>query len=283
MPTVSALYVYPIKSARGVRVAEAEVEGRGLEGDRRWMLVDANGRFLSQRTHPRLARVDVRLTPEGLEVEAPGQGRLSIATPRTSGRTVRVQIWEDALDVRAAAPEAHAWFSEWLGMGVRLVYQPPDVRRAVDARYGAAGDHVSLADGYPLLLTTEASLADLNARLAVPVPMDRFRPNVVVAGTDAFAEDGWQAVQIGPVRFRVAKPCKRCVVITVDQTTGARQSKEPLRTLAYYRQRDGGVYFGQNLIPDGRGELREGDGVFECGSMGSVGGMGSMGGRGGEG
>ena len=263
MPTVSALYVYPIKSARGIRVPRAVVEARGLAGDRRWMLVDEARRFLSQRTHPRLASVDVRLTPEGLEVEAVGQGVLAIAEPDATAERLRVEIWKDALDVRAGPPEAHAWFSELLRTDVRLVYQPADVRRAVDPRYGAEGDHVSLADGYPLLLTTRASLGDLNARLARPIPMDRFRPNIVVDGTGAFDEDGWRAVQIGPVRFRVAKPCKRCVVITVDQAAGARQGKEPLRTLARYRTRDGGVYFGQNLIPDVRGVICEGDAVWE--------------------
>ena len=261
MPVVSALYIYPIKSARGIRVPRAEVEARGLAGDRRWMLMDETGRFLSQRTHPRLACVDVRLTSEGLGVEAPGQRPLRIAEPGASGERLRVQIWKDTLEVRTGPPEAHAWFSRLLGADVRLVYQPADVRRPADPRYAAEGDHVSLADGYPLLLTTRASLRDLNARLAQPVPMDRFRPNVVVDGTDAFAEDGWHVVQIGPVRFRVAKPCKRCVVITVDQATGARQGKEPLRTLARYRTRDGGALFGQNLIPDVRGAIREGDGV----------------------
>lgn len=253
---VSALYVYPLKSARGVAVRSAEVRPEGLAHDRRWMVVGADDRVLTQREVPALARLRAEATARGLRVTVPGAAPVEAARPDASAPRAAVAVWDDVVEVRvadAAAPELAAW----LGRPAHLAYQPDDALRPVDPRYGRDADVVSLADGYPLLLTTRASLEALNARLDAPVPMDRFRPNVVVDGAGAFEEDAWQTVTIGGMRFRVAKPCARCVVTTVDQATGE-AGKEPLRTLAGFRTRGGKVYFGQNLVPEGGGRLAVG-------------------------
>ena len=261
MPTVAALYVYPLKAARGVRVSASAVEARGLVGDRRWMIVDQEGRMVSQRTHPRLACIRVNAGAESLTVEGPGQPVLNVAVPKSCAERLQVDVHGSVSEGALGPDKAHAWFSRFLETDVRLVYQPADVRRPVSPAYAMEEDHVSFADGFPLLLTTTASLLDLNARLDVPLPMDRFRPNLVIAGTEAFAEDQWRVVQIGPVRFRVVKPCKRCSVTTVDQATGKRTGTEPLQTLGRYRKQNSGVIFGQNLTPDIQGVIREGDAV----------------------
>ena len=261
MPTVAALYVYPLKAAQGVRASASAVEARGLAGDRRWMLVDRDGRMISQRTHPRLACLRAEGGAEGLVIDAPGQAALNVAVPEPRAERLPVEVHGSVSEGALGPAEAHAWFSRFLEVDVRLVYQPADVRRSVNPAYGVAGDHVSFADGFPLLLTTTASLQSLNTRLEVPIPMNRFRPNVVVGGTEAFAEDQWRVVQIGAVRFRVVKPCKRCSVTTIDQATGEPTGAEPLRTLGRYRKQQGGVLFGQNLTPDVQGVIREGDAV----------------------
>jgi len=265
MPTLSSIHVYPLKSASGIAPDAADVERRGLAGDRRWMLVDGDGTFLSQRSHPRLALIGVTATAEGLRLTAPARPPLDVPRPEAvaPAQMQRVTVWGDDVDAVAAADAAHAWCSAFLETDVRLVYMPESSRRAVDADYAVQNDDVvSFADGYPLLLTTTASLADLNDRLDAPLPMDRFRPNVVIGGTDAWAEDAWRRLRIGEVTFQSVKPCSRCAVTTTDQQTAARGT-EPLTTLATFR-RDadaGKVYFGWNLIPETAGRLRTGDPV----------------------
>lgn len=255
---VSQLFVYPVKGVRGNAVAEVEIEPRGPVGDRRWMLVDGEGVFLTQRRFPRLALVQAACRDGGLRLEAPGQSPLDVPTPDASGVRRCVRIWRDEVPALEAGPAAHAWFSRFLGQDVHLVYMDQGARRPVDPVYGQPTDEVSFADGYPLLLTAEASLADLNARLPAPVTMRRFRPNVVVAGSAAFAEDTWREIRVGEVVFRVVKPCARCAVTTVDPET-AEVGQEPLRTLAQFRRRDGQVFFGQNLIPATAGVIHVGD------------------------
>jgi uncharacterized protein YcbX len=179
--------------------------------------------------------------------------------PAAAGR--EVGVWDDTVAAVDAGNEAAAWLSGTVGESARLVFMPAGTRRAVDNRYGAPGDQVSFADAYPYLLISRGSLDDLNARLAKPLPMDRFRPNLVVAGCAPYAEDKWRRIRIGPVVFRLVKPCTRCAVTTIDQATGAHDGPEPLRTLAGYRQGEGGVRFGMNLIAEGDGEVRVGDEV----------------------
>jgi uncharacterized protein YcbX len=257
---VSDLVIYPIKSCCGVTVDQVMVGVTGFEHDRRWMVVGDDGRFLSQREHHRLALVRVRLGEDRLRLEAPGLPVLEVAFEGGNGRPSRVQVWDDECPAMTEGADAAAWFSRHLGCSARLVRMTGDNARPLSSSSAQPGDYVSFADGYPFLLLSAASLDGLNRRLSLPIPMDRFRPNIVIDGCEPHAEDAWDRVRIGEVRFRLAKPCARCVVTTVDQTTGER-GREPLRTLSTYRTVDGQVLFGQNLVHEGRGVLRVGDPV----------------------
>lgn len=239
---------------------EAAVEARGLRHDRRWMLIDAAGRFLSQREEPRLALLCATITARGLALDAPQMTATEVPYPPNDADRQKIQIWKDELKAVRAGEAADAWCSTFLKRDVRLVFMANDVHRPVDPDFAVGDDEVSFADGYPLLLANEASLEALNERLDVPVPMNRFRPNVVVSGGEAFEEDTWRMIRIGAVAFFVVKPCARCRVTTVDQDT-AETGKEPLRTLARFRRKNGKVYFGQNLIPAEPGVLHVGDPV----------------------
>jgi uncharacterized protein YcbX len=256
---VSALYVYPIKSCRGVRVAEWPVVERGFEADRRWMIVNAAGTFVTQREVPRLALVTTALDGESLRIAASGLRSLVVPRNYDSGKTRTVRVWNDQ-SLACTHSEGSVWFSQFLGAPHELVYMPDAQRRQVNPARAQPGDIVSFADGYPFLLISEASLADLNRRLSEPVPMERFRPNIVVSGSEPFAEDEFSRVRLGDISFRGVKRCDRCSVTTVDLETGER-SKEPLRTLATFRLQDSKVWFGMNLIHDDRGLLRVGDRV----------------------
>jgi uncharacterized protein YcbX len=257
---VSALHLYPVKSCRGIAVDRWPVGRRGLEHDRRWMIVDDAGVFLTQRETPSLARVDTRLEADELVLSAEGHGMVRIPTAPATDPRRRVRVWSSEVDAVDCGEGVARWLSAWVGSAVRLVHMPDDVRRAVDPDYALPGDIVGFADGFPLLLATTASLDDLNTRLDVPVPMDRFRPNVVVTGCAAWEEDEWTRIVVGDVPCRVAKPCGRCTIITTDQRTGDR-GPEPLRTLATFRQQEHKVNFAQNCVPDETGTLAIGDEV----------------------
>jgi len=262
---LSALHVYPIKSCRGTELQRADVGPRGIEGDRRWMVVTPTGGFLTQRKHPRMALVEPELSEDELVIRAPGMEPLRLARD-ADGPTTRVDIWKDQCEAVDLGDEAAEWFSSFLDAPRRLVRQAHDAHRAADPAYVRSGSpQVSFADGYPFLLAGEASLADLNARLMDPIPMNRFRPNLVVSGSAPWEEDGWRRIRIGNLDFDVVKPCARCVITTVDQATGEK-GKEPLGTLARFRRAipgappgsSGNVYFGQNLIHRREGALEVG-------------------------
>jgi uncharacterized protein len=260
---VESLHYYPVKGMRGSALTAAEVTAAGFTGDRRWMLVDPTGRFISQREEPRLALIDVAIEGRDLIARAPGMPALRVAPPAPL-ETLPVTIWRDELPAYPAPAEAHAWFSDFLAMPCRLVYQGDSIR-GVDPRWSQPGDITSFADAYPLLVCTTASLDDLARRVGTALPMDRFRPNIVVAGDDAWAEDEWARLRIGQVEMDLTKPCARCSVTTVDQMQGIRTGKEPLRTLAGFRflQVPGisGVIFGQNAIPRVLGRITVGQEV----------------------
>jgi uncharacterized protein YcbX len=266
-PRLQSIHIHPVKAFRGPALPEADVEPWGLAGDRRWVLMDDGGKVVTQRQQPRLAPAVAELLPGGgVRLSAPGMEPLTVPVPRPSG-TVPVDIFQDKVEgVLAEGAAAHAWCSAYLGIGVRLVHMDdPATRRPVDPRYALPGETVSFADGFPLLLTSAASLDALNSLIAQgdhahegPLPMNRFRPNVVVAGTAAWAEDDWSLVAIGEVTFRVVKMCGRCVVTTTDQVTAGR-GREPLHTLGRHRRLDGKLVFGQNLVPRSRGTIRVGD------------------------
>lgn len=245
---LTSIVRYPIKSCRGISVTEARVGPRGIEHDRRLMIVDAAGRFISQREEARLALVGVSLEDETLCLEAPGMMPLEMPARIHEGERCTVTVWRSTVNALVHVP-ASQWMTRYLGRDARVVYMPDDVHREVNPAYARPGDIVSFADGYPLLLTTESSLRDLNARLEKPVPMSRFRPNIVIDGDSPWVEDSFVRISIGDARFRAPKPCDRCVVITIDPST-AILHKEPLRTLSTFRRRDNKVLFGVNLIPE---------------------------------
>lgn len=258
---VSALYVYPVKSCRGIRVAEAAVTARGFARDRRWMIVDASGRFITQRQLPELCLVHTALEPDAIVLTAPQAGSLRLPLAHEEGEERLVSVWRhEGKAVRH--PEGSAWVTELLKRESSLVYMADRHERAVEPAWGRPDDRVSFADGFPFLLISEASLAGLNQRLEATIEMERFRPNIVVSGVGEFAEDGWREVRLGAIGFRAAKRCSRCVVTTIDPATGTK-SKEPLRTLAGYRRWDNDVWFGMNLIADATGTLCVGDVVSE--------------------
>jgi uncharacterized protein YcbX len=258
--TLSGLYVYPIKSCAGISLQSADLSATGLHHDRRWMLVDEAGGFMSQRAHPRMALISVQLSAWHLAVAAPGMPGLEIPLQQDDENTIDVRVWGDTNRGTLVGKEADHWFSEFLEFSCRLVRKPDDDPRLVDSSYAERGDQVSFADGFPFLLISEASLEDLNGRLEDPLLMNRFRPNLVVRGCGPYAEDGWGRLRIGGVSFRVAEPCPRCAITTVDQSTGVR-GKEPLRTLATYRNSEVGTVFGRNLIHDSLGTVCVGDPV----------------------
>lgn len=262
--TLTSIHRYPVKSCRGESLPRAVVEAQGLEGDRRWMLVDASGTAVTAREVNRLVLVHPEITDLGLRVTAPGAEPLDVATP--DGTTqVPVQVFSSTFTAAPAGPEADAWFSAALGVGVRLVHlDDPERRRTSGSFAGGFGDpadRVSLADGYPLLVATEESLAVLNDEVLAasptgrePLPMARFRPNVVVRGLPAWSEDDWRVVRIGDATFRAVKGCARCVLTTVDPDTGVRE-REPIASLARLRRYDGKTWFGVNLVPDTPGAV----------------------------
>ena len=258
---LAELHVYPLKGARGIALERSDVLAGGLRHDRRLMLLDARGAFVTQRKHPRMALVTTAFVDDRLAVTTPNAGTFEVALavdPSAPRRVVR--IWNDdveAVEIRGAVADA---LSDHLGERCALVAMPDDVVRPVESPYGAPGDRVGFADAYPVLLATRASLADLDARLDEPVSMTRFRPNLVIEGGEAFEEEAHARVRIGPLTFRMPKRCSRCAVTLVDQETAA-VGKEPLRTLARYRTVDNNVYFAQNLIPDSLGSLSVGDEV----------------------
>ena len=258
---LSALYRYPLKSARGESLNSSPLEALGLHGDRRWMLVEPeSGRFLTQRLLPQMSQLSALYNAEGgLSLSAPGHGSLEVALPRPDADLRGVTVWRDNLCVPDAGEAAAEWLSAFIGRPCRLVQVPEERARQVDTGYAQPGDKVAFSDGFPLLLIGQASLDDLSARVGRPLEMLRFRPNLVVQGSEAYAEDGWKRIRIGELEFEVVKGCSRCILTTIDPQTGERNAdREPLTTLKTYRERNGEVYFGQNLLPRGVGELRVG-------------------------
>jgi hypothetical protein len=256
---LSGLYRYPLKSAAGEALCETALDALGVLGDRRWMVVDAqSGRFLTQRLLAQLTQLQARwLGSTHLQLSAPGMAELQVVVPDEQAPLQHVTIWSDSLQVPDAGDQAAQWLSQWLGRACRLVHVSQARARQVDTAYAEVGDKVAFADGFPLLLIGQASLDDLSTRVGLPLPMLRFRPNLVVNGSEAYAEDSWKRIRIGELEFRVVKGCSRCIMTTLDPQTGERSAdREPLTTLKTYRERDGNVYFGQNLIACGEGQLR---------------------------
>lgn len=266
--TLSRIFTYPIKSLGGIALETTELTAKGPEWDRRWMLIDPTGRFLSQRELGQMTLLQPRLQPDHLLVEDRRGGRQPLEIdlkPAVDVAAIKVTIWNDQCRALPVSADADRWFSEALEASCRLVYMPDDTFRPVDPNFAVGEEWVSFADGYPYLIIGEASLDDLNSRLEQPIEMGRFRPNLVFSGGRPFEEDNWQMFTIGTARFRGTKPCARCQIPTIDLQTGL-SAKEPTRTLAGYRRRNNNIYFGQNVCwdlnngPDGK-HIRIGDAV----------------------
>jgi len=263
MMQLAGLFRYPVKSLRGHALDEAALEPCGIAGDRRWMLVDPDGRFITRRQVTGMARIGVEPTPDGLILRHPDHGDCRVVTPDATAPVIEGQVWKDTLPVRLGNPQADDFLAAILGRPARLAWQHDPRARPVKPDFARPGEHVSLADGFPLLVTTEASLAALNQRLAVAVPMARFRPNLVIAGAAPWAEDSWRRIRIGDVELRLARPCARCIVVTQQPDTGERlEGNEPLATLrAMGHASAAGIMFGQNAVPERMGTVRIGDAV----------------------
>jgi len=258
---LTSLTLYPIKSARGIPLDAWEVHEFGLRHDRRFMVVDQSGEFLTQRDYPSLALVAPAVDGNVLQVSAPGMPLLEVPLEPKPTVMTGVTVWRDQCAAAWLGETAARWFSDVLDVSCSLVHMPDSTRRPVDPAYDSTGSRVSFADAFPFLLISEASLADLNRRLTDPLPMSRFRPNLTVGGAAAYDEDRWARIEIGKIGLRVVKPCARCVITTTDQNT-LQRGVEPLRTLAAYRNTGGKVMFGQNAIHEGAGHLRVGDRVL---------------------
>jgi uncharacterized protein YcbX len=256
---LSGISIYPVKSCAGINLDSVTLDRFGPVGDRRWLVVDERGRFISQREQARMALVRVETVPGGIRLSL-GDSSIQAAIPCGDAPELRVSVWADS--VRALLADGHAgeWLSAQLGRCCQLVYMPDNCRRLVDGLYARDGETVSFADGFPLLLISQASLGDLNSRLDTPVPMNRFRPNLVVSDCEPFAEDTWRRIRVGDVEFKVAKPCSRCVIPSIDQAT-AKRDGQINRVLASYRRVNGQLMFGQNLLYQHTGTLSVGDSV----------------------
>jgi len=265
MASISALYVYPIKSCGGIRYDRAELSHRGLAHDRQWMVVDPLGQLITQRETPQMALIHPTLTDSEMILTAPDMQPLHIPLQTGDGARREVVVWKDVCTAVDEGEAAAVWFSQVMGVPAALVKMADDFHRLTSADYTETASDVGFADGYPILFISEASLVDLNTRLTAKgsqaVPMTRFRPNVIITDCEPYAEDTWTHVSIGGVRFDVVKPCARCVMTTVDPATGTIPDvKEPLATLASYRRgTNGGAMFGQNIIHRGLGSLSVGD------------------------
>ncbi len=255
---LSEIWIYPLKSLGGIRLRSSRVLEKGLQYDRRWMLVDEDGKFMTQRVFPNMALFSTRLKDQALEVAHDNDSILIPLDRAETGASLMTTIWDDAVITQEVSPAISGWFTDHIGINCKLVSFPESNPRPVDPDFAPKPGHVSLADGYPLLIIGQASLDDLNKRLADPVPMNRFRPNLVFTGGEPYEEDGWKKFAIGKNRFEGIKPCGRCTLTTVDQKTGTK-GIEPLATLAGYRKVNGEVKFGQNLITIDHDKIKEGD------------------------
>ncbi len=264
--TLTAINVYPVKGLKGIALDQARCTDRGIQNDRRWMVVDPAGVFMSQRSHPKMATVWTDLSDDALLLSAPDEDGVEVPFAPPPAPPMKVQVWNSIVDAIPASREADLWLSNYLEAPCRLVHLPDDTIRYSNDKYAGSGKRVGFADGYAYLVISEASLADLNARLAAKqhpaLPMNRFRPNLVVSGSDPYAEDRFGEINIGDAAFRGVKPCGRCQVTTTDQSTGEVMGPEPLLTLASYRDStEFGQMFGMNMVSMREGMVRVGDRV----------------------
>jgi uncharacterized protein len=266
MLQISKLFIYPVKSLGSIELQNAQITDRGLEQDRRWLLVDENNQFLTQRTFPGLALLKTTIIEDKLIVFVKNreEDSLTLDILPTLGEKIQVDIWDDHCEANHISSTADDWFSKKLKRKVKLVYMPDSSIRNVDEKYALHNDITSFSDGYPILMIGQSSLDDLNSRLDVPVPINRFRPNIVFTGGVPYQEDEMKHFKINTLHFYGVKPCGRCVITTIDQET-AIAGKEPLKTLSEYRFANNKVNFGQNILHTGIGSIRVGDEIQTIG------------------
>ncbi|MGR9115209.1 MAG: MOSC domain-containing protein [Gammaproteobacteria bacterium] len=255
---LSEIYLYPVKSLAGIKVNRWQVTEKGLQYDRKWMLVDQDGHFLSQRQLPKMALIKTAIIDDKLLITAPAMKPLTVPLQSSGGETLKTVIWQDHCLAYSVSRTADQWFSAFLKKTCRLVYQDEQSIRPVDPSFARASDQTAFSDGFPFLLISENSLHSLNREMQQNFPMTRFRPNLVISGCPSFAEDGWRVISIGDISFRLPKPCARCSITTIDPETG-KMGKEPLQTLNRHRKWNQQVFFGQNALHDNTGRLRVGD------------------------
>jgi uncharacterized protein len=262
MLQLSEIYIYPIKSLGGIRIEKANITTRGLENDRRFMLVDESGRFLSQREYPQLAIFQTEIEGDFLKIINKKKDeilKISIS-PISQSAPISVTIWDDTTSAIEVSQEASQWFTQALGIPTRLVYMHEESQRKTEPNYSLTGEEItSFSDGYPILVIGQSSLDDLNNRLEKPVNINRFRPNFVFTNGEPFEEDAWHEFTVGDVRFFGVKPCARCIMTTINQETGEKSGKEPLLTLNKYRKAGNRILFGQNVLISQLGSVKTGD------------------------
>ena len=267
MLQLSEIWIYPVKSLGGIKLQQAQVTDRGLEHDRRWLLVDENGLFLTQREHPKLALFQPEIEGDFLTITH-REKRATIKIPlhqsfSESAAKINVTVWDDTIQAHEVSPDISRWFTQYVGFPVRLVYMPDESHRKVATEYAVTENDInSFSDGYPFLLIGQSSLDDLNSRLKESLPMNRFRSNFVFTGGKAYEEESWKEFTIGGLTFFGVKPCARCIMTTVDQEKGVISGKDPLLTLSKYKKAGNNVLFGQNLIGPKEGSVRVGDEVI---------------------
>jgi uncharacterized protein YcbX len=261
MITLSEIWIYPVKSLGGIRLREAQVQAKGLQYDRRWMIVDEEGVFLTQRAFTQMALIDVSLKSDGLKLHSRLDGSIiDIPFQPEDAREITVKVWDDTVPALTVSIKADKWLSKQLGKALTLVLMPDTTERKADPRYAKNDENVSFADGFPYMMISQAALDNLNSKMERDLEMRRFRPNFVLAGTAPHEEDNWSAFRIGEVEFEIVKPCARCVLTTVDPDTG-NKGAEPLKTLATYRRINNKIMFGQNAVAKRNGVISQDDPV----------------------
>ncbi len=259
-PALSEIFIYPVKSLAGIKVSNWTVNKKGLLHDRKWMLIDSNKQFLSQRRLPEMVLIKTQLTENQLILSTETSGSVTLPLYPDSGSVINTTIWHDQCLAHTTTPEVDQWLSDFLDIECQLVYQPDIAIRPVDPDYASITDQVGFADGFPFLIISSASLASLNQEMKQQLPIERFRPNLVISQCESYAEDSWREISINNINFRLPKPCSRCSVPTINTQT-ARIGKEPLTTLNRLRKWNKHVYFGQNALHGSTGQLSVGSSV----------------------
>ena len=263
MPIVSELYTYPLKSAQGLLLSSVEFEAKGPKFDRQWMVINKKKRFITQRQHPKMCLIKANIQDKSLSLDAPDMPTININSNevRNKNHKTLVTIWADNVEALDCGDHAAQWVSSYLGIDEgRLVYMPNETQRLVDTDFASKNETVSFADGFPSLLISQESLNHFNSKLDQPIQMANFRPNIVISDCEPYAEDQWQEIKIAGITFSLVKPCSRCIIPSIDQSTAVKQP-EVTGALNKYRRRDRATYFGQNALHDSTGFISVGDNV----------------------